>query len=49
MAGAGVATAVAMVPVEIIRAFLQAQHIAPPATDNAAINQSLLRVVCVRK
>jgi hypothetical protein len=49
MAGAGVATAVAMVPVEIIRAFLQAQHIAPAATDNAAINQSLLRVVCVRK
>jgi Trypsin-like peptidase domain len=49
MAGAGVATAVAMVPVEIIRAFLQAQHIAPAATDNAAINQSLLRVICVRK
>ena len=49
MAGAGVATAVAMVPVEIIRAFLQAQHIASAATDNAAINQSLLRVICVRK
>ena len=48
-AGAGVATAVAMVPVEIIRAFLQAQHIAPAATDNAAINQSVLRVICVRK
>jgi hypothetical protein len=47
-AAAGVAAAVAMVPVEIIRAFLQAQHIAP-AADNAAINQSVLRVICVRK
>jgi hypothetical protein len=48
-AGPGAATAVPMVPVETIRAFLQAQHIVPAATDNAAINQSVVRVICVRK
>jgi hypothetical protein len=39
----------ALVPVETIRAFLQAQHIAPAAAANAAINQCGLRVICVRK
>jgi Trypsin-like peptidase domain len=48
-AGASIGPAVAMVPVETIRAFLQAQHIVPAAADNAAINQSVLRVICVRK
>jgi hypothetical protein len=38
-----------LVPVETIRAFLQTQHITPAAAANAAINQSVLRVICVRK
>jgi hypothetical protein len=38
-----------MVPVESIRAFLQAQRVAPVAVDNTAINQSVVRVICVRK
>jgi hypothetical protein len=49
MAGAGAGQAVAMVPVENIRAFVQAQRVAPSAADNAAINQSVLRVICVRR
>jgi hypothetical protein len=48
-AGAGAGQAVAMVPVENIRAFVQAQRVAPSAADNAAINQSVLRVICVRR
>jgi len=47
--GAGAGQAVTLVPVETIRAFLQAQHVAPPATVAGAINQSVLRVICVRK
>jgi hypothetical protein len=47
--GAGAAQAVTMVPVETIRAFLQAQHVAPPAAASGPINQSVLRVICVRK
>jgi hypothetical protein len=39
----------ALVPIETIRAFLQAQHIAPNAPANAPINQSVVRVICVRK
>ena len=46
--GAGAGQAVTLVPVETIRAFLQAQHVAP-ATAAAPINQSVLRVICVRK
>jgi hypothetical protein len=38
-----------LVPVETIRAFLQTQHIALNAAANAPINQSVLRVICVRK
>jgi hypothetical protein len=40
---------VTMVPVETIRAFLQAQHVAPSASTGAPISQSVLRVICVRK
>ena len=40
---------VAMVPVETIRAFLQAQHVAAAAAAGATVNQSVLRVICVRK
>ena len=46
--GAGARQAVTLVPVETIRNFLQAQHGAP-ATAAAPINQSVLRVICVRK
>jgi S1-C subfamily serine protease len=46
---AGAGQAVTLVPVETIRAFLQAQHVAPPATVAGAINQSVLRVICVRR
>jgi hypothetical protein len=51
VAGSGGAAAqgATLVPVETIRAFLQAQHIAPSAATNASINQSVLRVICVRK
>lgn len=39
-----------LVPVETIRAFMQAQHIKPAAARAAGgINQSVLRVICVRK
>ncbi|MGO9045465.1 MAG: peptidoglycan-binding protein [Xanthobacteraceae bacterium] len=51
--GAGVSQAGTMVPVETIRAFLQAQlqaqHVAPAVAASAPINQSVLRVICVRK
>ena len=36
-------------PVETIRAFLQAQYITPAVAAGAAINQSVLLVICVRK
>ncbi len=47
--GAAAGQGANLVPIETIRAFLQAQHIAPAAAANAAINQSVLRVICVRK
>jgi hypothetical protein len=51
VAGSGGAAAqgTTLVPVETIRAFLQAQHITPAVAAGAAINQSVLRVICVRK
>ena len=51
VAGSGGAAgqAAALVPVETIRAFLQAQRVAPAAATSGSINQSVLRVVCVRK
>jgi hypothetical protein len=50
VAGSGGAAgqAAALVPVETIRAFLQAQHVAPAATGGS-VHQSVLRVICVRK
>ena len=50
VAGSGGAAAqgVTLVPVETIRAFLQAQHIAPRG-DKRVDHQSILRVICVRK
>jgi hypothetical protein len=41
--------AAVLVPVETIRAFLQAQHVVPAAATTGSITQSVLRVVCVRK
>jgi hypothetical protein len=51
IAGSGGAAgqAAALVPVETIHAFLQAQHVAPAAATSGSINQSVLRVICVRK
>jgi hypothetical protein len=47
--GAGVGQVVALVPVETIRSFLQAQQVAPAGSASGAVNQSVLRVICVRK
>jgi hypothetical protein len=52
VAGSGSAgQGAAMVPVETIRTFLSAHGVSPaaPAAGQAAMNQSVLRVVCVRK
>src|SRR5580704_14615059 len=48
VAGAGVVNQAALIPPETLRAFLQAQNIAP-ATARNAIDQSVVRVICVRK
>ena len=47
--GASSGQAVTMVPVGTIRTFLQAQRVAPPPAASGPINQSVLRVICVRK
>jgi hypothetical protein len=47
--GVGGAQAVTMVPIKTIHAFLQAQQVAPTGAAAGAINQSVLRVICVRK
>jgi hypothetical protein len=47
--GASAGQAVTMVSVRTIRAFLQAHQVAPPPAGGGAINQSVLRVICVRK
>jgi S1-C subfamily serine protease len=47
--GASAGQSVTMVPVGTIRAFLQAHHVAPPPAGSGPINQSVLRVICVRK
>jgi hypothetical protein len=47
--GASAGQSVTMVPVGAIRAFLQAHHVAPPHAGSGPINQSVLRVICVRK
>ncbi len=49
VAGASAGQAVAMVPVESVRAFLKAQRVAPPVGERGGINQAVLRVICVRK
>src|SRR6202166_1243481 len=47
-AGAGAVNQAALIPPETLRAFLQAQSIAPASGHNA-IDQSVVRVICVRK
>jgi hypothetical protein len=48
VAGAGAVNQVTLIPVETLRAFLQAQNIAL-TTGRNAIDQSVVRVICVRK
>jgi Trypsin-like peptidase domain len=48
VAGASAVSQAALVPAETLRAFLQAQNIAPSA-GRATIDQSVVRVICVRK
>jgi hypothetical protein len=48
VAGAGAVSQATLIPVETLRAFLQAQNIALAAGRNA-IDQSVVRVICVRK
>lgn len=48
--GAGGATqAATLVPADAIRAFLLAQHVKPAAAAGQAADQSVVRVICVRK
>jgi len=48
VAGAGAVNQAALIPPETLRAFLQAQNIAP-ASGRTSIDQSVVRVICVRK
>jgi hypothetical protein len=48
VAGAGAVSQATLIPVETLRAFLQTQNIVP-ATGGNAIDQSVVRVICVRK
>ncbi|MGA8497212.1 MAG: serine protease [Xanthobacteraceae bacterium] len=48
VAGAGAVSQATLIPAEPLRAFLQAQNIAPASGHNS-IDQSIVRVICVRK
>jgi S1-C subfamily serine protease len=48
VAGAAAATQATLVPADTLRTFLRAQNVTPAAGD-AAIDQSVVRVICVRK
>jgi hypothetical protein len=48
VAGAGAVSQVTLIPVETLRAFLQAQNVAL-TNSRGAIDQSVVRVICVRK
>jgi hypothetical protein len=48
VAGSGAVSQATLIPVETLRAFLQTQNIVP-ATAGNAIDQSVVRVICVRK
>src|SRR5580704_8440691 len=48
VAGAGAVSQATLIPAETLRAFLQTQNIAPASGRNP-IDQSVVRVICVRK
>ncbi len=48
VAGAGAVNQATLIPAETLRAFLQAQNIAP-VSSHTPIDQSVVRVICVRK
>jgi len=48
VAGAGAVSQATLIPAETLRAFLHAQNIAP-ASGRTPIDQSVVRVICVRK
>ena len=48
VAGAGAVSQATLIPVETLRAFLQTQNIAP-TSGHTSIDQSVVRVICVRK
>jgi hypothetical protein len=48
VAGVGAGVQATLIPAEALRAFLQAQNITP-AGGEGAIDQSIVRVICVRK
>jgi len=48
VAGSGAVSQATLIPAETLRAFLQAQNIAPASGRNV-IDQSVVRVICVRK
>ena len=48
VAGAGAVSQAALIPAETLRAFLQAQNVAL-TNSRAAIDQAVVRVICVRK
>jgi hypothetical protein len=48
VAGAGAVSQATLIPAETLRAFLQTQNVVP-VTGRGAIDQSVVRVICVRK
>jgi hypothetical protein len=48
VAGTAATAQATLVPTDMLRTFLQAQNVTP-AADSAAIDQSVVRVICVRK
>ena len=48
VAGAGAVNQATLIPVETLRAFLQTQNVSP-ASGRTPIDQSVVRVICVRK
>jgi hypothetical protein len=48
VAGPGVAPQATLIPASAVRAFLQAQSVTP-ASSHAAMEESIVRIICVRK
>jgi len=49
VAGGAASPSATLVPIDSIRAFLQAQHVALSTAGTAPAAQSVMRVICVRK